>query len=266
MIPPFPVVFASPSFLPESLALFARFTTPPSQARKVLINNRISALISSGVWSKLDCDWVMAAADAQSARLNWKQSQYDLTPVSSPAFGADRGYTSDGISSYLSSGFVPLTAPAAQFSLNSASMGFYSRTNNSGAVVDIGSRITSTVAQTFIQARLATNQSVYRVNQTANGTSVANADSSGAFVARRSDAATAAIFRNGSVIGSDPAIASGALSSAEIVVCALNTGGAVSAFTTRQYAIAHIGASLSDAEILSKYNADLAYLQAVGAA
>ena len=97
--PPRPQVGRGVSFLPETEALVARLTTPPTLERKERVNTLISSLIDAGVWAKLDCLWGMAAADAQAARQNWSQDAHDLTTVNSPTFTADRGYRGNGTTS-----------------------------------------------------------------------------------------------------------------------------------------------------------------------
>jgi hypothetical protein len=250
-------------YIAESLALFARFTTPPTTTRKRQIDTLIAALKTAGVWAKLDALYVLAAADEQAAQRNWKQNLYNLTPVAAPAFAADRGYTGNGISSYLNTSFVPSTA-AGLFTLNGASFGLWSRTNISSSAVDMGTRNAAAVAQTLLTCR-STSTLTARISQSANTGSLTNADGSGHFVVRRAAAATTAAFRSGvSLGGLTPA--SDALSQYAFAIGAINTANTFSGFSTRQFAAAHIGANLSDAEVLAFYNALLVYMQAVGAA
>ncbi|RWL19735.1 MAG: hypothetical protein EOR57_14170 [Mesorhizobium sp.] len=252
------------SYTTEAEALFARFTTPPTAARKVLINSFIVSLKSAGVWTKLDALWIMAAADSQAARQNWKVDLYNLTAVSSPTFTTDRGFAGDGSASHLTTGFTPSTA-GGQFALNSSHLGVWSRTNAQTAGVAIGARTAAGSHQSLIIIRSASDLEVHRLNQDANGASSASTDSSGDFIARRSGAAATALLRNGTSI-STGTVASTALTTAGVVLGALNTGGVIGNFNNYQLAAASIGASLSDAEVTAFYNAKLAYLQAVGAA
>ena len=53
-------------------AIAAAFTTPPTTARKNLIDAAVVALKSAGVWTKLDALYLFAAADSQAAIINWK--------------------------------------------------------------------------------------------------------------------------------------------------------------------------------------------------
>jgi hypothetical protein len=113
------------AILPQTQALVARFTTPPSLARTVLINTLIGSLVTAGVWGKLDALYVMAQYDAQAAQQNWVANQYNLAvAVGVPVFTADRGYATNGTTSCLTTGFNPVTA-AGKLSLNSAYMGVW---------------------------------------------------------------------------------------------------------------------------------------------
>ena len=124
---------AGVSYDAAATALFARFTTPPTSARKAVINTLIVALKDAGVWSKLDALYLFAAADSQAARQNWVQDLYNATAVSSPTFTADRGYNGDGSASYVDSGFNPTTAVTPKFVQNSAYFGLWSRTTTTFA-------------------------------------------------------------------------------------------------------------------------------------
>jgi hypothetical protein len=110
------------AFSPEASALFAAMTTPPTAARKTLIDACIVSLKAAGVWSKLDAFYMTAAADSQAARLNWKTpGSQTLSAVNSPTFTADRGYQGDGISAHLTAA-VDLTVGTWNATRNSCHM------------------------------------------------------------------------------------------------------------------------------------------------
>lgn len=252
------------AFDEDAEALFARFTTPPTTARKVLINNRILAAKASGAWALRDAFYMMAAADAQAAQRNWKQDAFNLTPTGTIAFEADRGYTGNGTTGYLATGFTPSTA-GGQFALNGAHLSVWSLTDAINTGVSIGARTSSVAGQSFLTIRSTSNLGAYRLNQDAIGTVPTVANSSGGFVVRRSGAAVRALFRNGASVATDTTVST-SLPTAAITIGALNTGGVIGSFNTYQFASAGFGGNLTDAMILAEYQADLAYLQGVGAA
>ena len=112
------------SYSAEATALFARMTAQPDATRKGHIDTLIGALKTAGVWTKLDVFYMFAALDIQSSLLNWKSSSYDCTRVNlaDGSFTVDRGWTTDGSTSYIDTGFNPSTAGGI-YALNSASFG-----------------------------------------------------------------------------------------------------------------------------------------------
>lgn len=254
---------ATPSYDPDAEALFARFTTPPTTARKGLINNLIVSLKDAGVWTKLDALYVMAAADSQAARQNWIADQYNLTPVAAPTFNADRGYTPNGSSSYLATGLTP---GAGQYALNDCHIGVWSLTNSTSAsAVIIGARTSVTPAgQGLLLVRTATDTISPRLNQDSPGGSLTNTDSSGHIVGVRSGTSAKEAYRNAISLGTltDVSTSSPAV---PFFIGALNNAGTASNFDARQVAAGHLGASLSAANNLAVYNALHSYLVAVGA-
>lgn len=247
----------------EAAALFARMTTEPTAARKLLINDFWKTPGIKAIMAKMDAFYVTAAHDAQAARRNWVADAFNLAAVNSPTFEADRGYTGNGSSSYLGTGFVPSTA-GGQMSQDSAHLGVWSRTNASTGSPPIGVRNGGSSRQTFLTLRNA-DLSVARINQDTAGTAIASTNSIGHFVGRRSGASASALFRNGASLGTQVEASSG-LPQFEIVICALNTGGVVGNFNNYQIATAHFGANLTDADISALYSAINIYLTAVGAA
>jgi len=246
--------------LPQTQALVARFTTPPSLARMILINNLIGALITAGVWAKLDTLYLFAAADSQAARQNWIQNLYNCTAVSSPTFTTDRGYAGDGAASHVDSGFNPSTASTPKFARNSAYFGFWSRTSGTQTVSAAGAFVADGITRL---TRNTSNDSSGRINQSAALASVGSVvtDGSGLFGIARSGASVNRLSRNGANLttGTD---ASTALVNATIKFGTIN---GVS-FSAVQFAAGMFGENLSVAEETSAYTAVLAYLTAVGAA
>lgn len=246
------------AFLPQSLALFARFTTPPTLTRMVQINTLIGSLISGGVWTKFDAFYMLAAADAQSSLLNWASTSYNLTAVNSPAFVADRGYTGDGSTSYLDTNFNPTTAVGAKFVQDSAHNGIWSRTNlnNAGASSNDAGALNSQIAR---QAAVSGN-ALGRAN-----TSTGILIGAGAYPGHICWSRTAAAVWEGYAQGVDSGggtDASAAMTNANMRLLSYN--GA--AFGVNQLAVGHIGSGLSAAEVSALFTAVRAYLQAIGAA
>jgi hypothetical protein len=264
MISPVAGTGGGASYDADASALFARFTTPPTDARKALINTMILSLKTASVWSKLDALYVLAAADSQAARQNWIQNLYNATAVSSPTFTADRGYQGDGASSYLTTGFTPSSAVSPKYVQNSAHLSVWSRTDVESSGVIMGARTGAFSNQALIQPRVTGSVLVGRINQNGNGANLTNGNSSGHIISNRTDSANRKGFRNGVSLGS-LAEATNAVPTAAIFVGAYSDNGTPGGFGTWQIAASSIGASLSDAEALAFYNALQTYMTAVGA-
>lgn len=247
----------------EAAALVARFSAPPSAARKTLIDALVGTLKTAGVWAKLDALYLLAAADEQAGCRNWIADQYNVTPVLAPAFTADRGFQGDGVNSYLRTGFVPSVA-AGKFALNSAHLGAWSLTDNQSNGALIGARVSFGSKNSSIIPRDASNLSYVAVNFS-GAASYTVANSLGHFVANRSAADAQQGYQNGAA-GVSTAAASDAITDLEIYGLALNQAGSAGARTSRQVAAMHIGGSLTAQNVADLYAALNTYMQGVGAA
>lgn len=245
-----PVVFDA-----ASNAIFASFTTPPSDARKLAINSLVTSLKTNNIWDSLDLLYLTAAADSQAARINWKNpGTFTATAVNTPTFTTDRGYAGNGTNARLETGWIPFIN-GVNYTLNSCSIWVYSRTTGQLATHDIGA-LTS-----LIDCRTASNTTAYRLNDSgagASGTTIT--DGIGFFGAQRTSSTAVSSWRNGASTGT-ASVTSVALSALNQYICAANSAS----FSTREISVAAFGAALTGKES-SFYNAILAYLQNVGAA
>lgn len=246
----------------EASALVARFTTPPTRARKALIDTLVGSLKTAGVWSKMDALYVMAAADAQAAQRNWIADAFNLTPNSAPTFAADRGYTPNGTTSYLDTGFNPSTAPTPKLTQNDAHMFIWSRTNlrNAGTIsYDAGNGNSRVTRRGNVDAPTGSDAAV-AANMTSQVVLTPNAYP-GHVGWSRSGAALWEGYTGGVDIGGGTTASAAALSE--------NFGiGRIAAgqFGLNQIAAYHFGSNLTAGEVLATYNALNTYMTAVGAA
>lgn len=238
-------------------ALFARFTTPPTEDRKALINTCILALKAAGSWSKFEGFYLIGASEQVWTR-NWVRDLYNLTAVNGPTFVADSHVVGNGSTSLYGTGFNPTTAVSPKFVQDSGHMGLWSRTdldNGAAASTDMGDSARARIARTLS----VSGQAQGRPNRNATHT-IGN----GAYPGHAAYSRTGANLWEGYAQGVDTgggADASAAFLSAEFFLLA--AGGT---FGTNQLAAGHFGSGLSAAEMLATYDAIHAYLQAVGAA
>ena len=242
---------------PATAALIARMSAPPPVARVALIDALVRALKSAGVWARLDCLYVLAAHDAQAARLNWVGAANDLAAVNSPVFTTDRGYAGDGATAYLDTGWV---FPAGY--QNSAHLMAWSRSSGASAsFVMIGN------ANAVISLRRSSDEQDFARVNSSTSAARASTDASGMFVAARTGslAADFAFYRNGAVVAVTGATASEAPDTS-YPLRILGRNGSIPGFTDRQIAAASAGAGLSAGEVAALHAALSTYLAAVGAA
>jgi hypothetical protein len=240
---------------PAAAALIARMSVSPSDARVALIDTLVRALKGAGVWARLDLLYVLAAHDAQAARLNWVQSAYALSAVNSPGFTADRGYAGNGTTSYLDTGFqAGVTSGLA--ALNDNHLGLWSLTDLNAVQVDAGS------SNFYLRTRQS--GSLLARNMVAGDTITTVASSLGHTMMSRSASSGYPVYRDGTSLGTGNA-ASSAASAANLLIGARGSASSADLYGSRRIAVAHCGASLSAGQAAALYAALSAYLTAVGA-
>lgn len=251
-------VVLSHGYDPVAQAYFARFATPPSSAWRNLVNTYIVGMRQIGVLSILDATWIIASVDSQSAGLNLVSSSYTLSPVNAPTFTPYRGYAGNGTSSYLNTNFTPSTATNPHFTLNSGHFGLWSRT--AGSVVELNGSVN------LLLSLNNSNSLVWRTNSGTSDTAT-NTDGSGDFIANRTGPLAGASFtyRNGAQLApTSQTGASGIVDTQNIFIGARDVGGAAS-FSSRQWAMASLGAGLTDTQIAAFYALKRQFLAAIGA-
>lgn len=258
----------------DTRTLRAAMTVPPPAGRLWQIDQTIRQLKQHGIWQKLDVLWMLAAHDAQTARLNWKNpSQFALTAVNSPTFTANRGYTGDGDSAgvgtkYLTTGWTPSTN-AIQFTQDSGTVGVYlvsgvgTNTANNN-VIPFGSIGTH---GSFINVWGATSNALRgRINQGSTAeTSSTVSTRFGLSVLDRSAASLVTGYRNGAANGTFTTASAG-LPTQPFSILALNNGGTLQSYVDNQIGLAFAGASLTAAQHAALNSMVRSYLLTVGTA
>lgn len=260
MIPAWALAMMEELFVPEaeSLAIYAAFTTPPTQARKVLIDKAVKALKAEGIWSKLDGLWLTAAADSQAAKVNWiDPGTYDLTAVNSPTFTADRGYQGDGATSYLDTGMSD--GSLTHFMRDDASMFAWGTLEHTGVGVDaiIGS---ANLNRFYLWDRNASNLMRARLHDpSADSATVATA--LGSVAGNRASSTSKTLYKDGTVAATIASTSDTATVGALYLLRrSTNYNGA------SRVGAAAIGAALTDSQHQALHDAVEGYMVGVGAA
>ncbi|WP_417310548.1 hypothetical protein [Devosia sp.] len=240
---------------PQASALFARFSAAPDPARQQAIGALIEALVDGGVWSKLDALYVLAAHDGQAALRNWVADQYNLSEVAAPDFLADRGYSGDGATSYLS---CNTAGGLDRFTRNDCHMGIWSLSNllNAGSA----SQECGNTNCTIVKSSGSGGTVVVRPNTASGIGSAPSAHFPGLIGWSRFDTSNWELFAHGLSVGARTD-ASAALEDTDFWVCGRADGN----FGVNRIAACHFGAALNAMEWSVMHAALSSYLDAMGA-
>jgi hypothetical protein len=241
----------------EVNALVQAMTTKPSLERKALMTTLISSLKTAEVWDKLDCLYVTAAHAPDAARLNWKAPRtYPLTEINSPLFTVDRGYTGDGLTSYLDTGWYPAIVSGEVMTATSAHGGMITLKNiqDNNPVFSVGAGNAFSIIP-----RSTGNAARFRIFDTVNLDVASQTNAVGHYVVNRSGASARQGYRNGSSIGSDTQAGS------TIIQTNLWMFRSFNVYSPQQVACFHFGSSLTAQNVSDLYNALHTYMVALGA-
>lgn len=248
----------------EAVTLFAAMSVQPDSTRKNLINSTITTLKSAGIWNRLNPFWMLAAHDAQAARLNWKNpSTFALTAVNSPTFTTDRGYAGNGSTSYLNTGWDPSNNGGGIYTQNDAHIAVWNRTSRAiNTSCALGQVTTGGAINMFL--RYTGGLVFTRVNEsTSSGLAVAG--SNGLTLGDRTDSTTVTIYKDGVSLGNPTTATSDVLSTTDLYIGGYNFGGTLVSPTSDEFAAVSFGASLGALQD-DYYTILQTYLTAVGAA
>lgn len=242
-------------------AIIARMSVTPDATRQGHITTLYNSLNSAGIIAKLDALYIIAAHDAQAARLNWLKNNFNLTAVSSPTFTTDRGYAGNGTTSYMETDFNPSTGGAHNFVQDGASIGIWSRSNvNNSGQFDIGCG-TSTGAGLNSRSSLANTMRGSITTTGASSNYGSNTTSVGHFALVRTSSSLTTGYIDGSSVGTASTASTGVPSA---TINLMRAGGAN--YSTRQLAAAYIGGGLTSTDMSNLDSALRTYLTAIGAA
>ncbi len=259
-----PVTIPINGLFPQTKAIIAAFTTPPTSARIAAINGCVGLLIRGGVWGLIDVLYVTAAADAQAKTINWKNpGLFTLSQIGSVAFVPDRGVTSDGTTGYFDTGYPPSTAGGV-YAQDSGHLGVWITSNVASGGQDVAINPGSFTVVSQINSRNTSNFLRGAINDATAVSNSANTitDSTGHSVLSRVGFNVTNGYKNGSSTGTTDATASTGVAQGNMFVC----GNPTSLLSPRQIGAVHIGAGLVSMPVAVIDAALFSYMHAVGAA
>jgi len=244
----------------QSAAFLARVAAQDG-THTAAYQNLICGLVSDGVWSKLDDLHILAAADSATALTNLVSSCCGASAVNSPTFSADHGYTGNGTSSYINTGYNP-TSVGGNYTQNSASFGVYVLTGRtSGAdYCEIGvTNVAMNSADFFPWAADGNTYAEVNANDSAHAASVVK----GMWVLTRTGASAVATRHNGSSF-STSTTASVATIGANFFLFAKNNAGSAIYFSADQISAYFGGGGLTSTQMDAVASRINGYMTALG--
>jgi hypothetical protein len=192
--------------------------------------------------------------------INWRNpGLYSLSRINSPTFTTDRGWNSDGTTSYLSTGYNP-SVGGLRFTQNDASMGVWCLTDGASSSIPFGA---ANVTASWIFPRSASDTFGHRFSQ-ASSTNIANTDARGFFSANRTGSSATEGFKNGAS-GGTGSVASSSIQNAAFYVLAYNASPTPIGYETRRIGLVFAGASLTAAQHSKMYSIFGDYMRTIGA-
>lgn len=227
--------------------------TLPTPAQQIKQNAYVLALKAAGIWALLDVLYVFATnGDSNFATLNWKApTLFKCAKVNSPTFTANQGFTGNGTTSYLSTGWVP-SVNGVNYVLNDASFGLWINTEQAAGNDIVCGCDNGVTADYLICERLADGQPQSVINSALSQTAPVST-SLGFWGVNRTAAAVTGIFKNGVLLAAGVPLSS-ARTNREIFIGGRNNSGVFGNGTTKQFSNFWAGASLNGLE-LANYNA-----------
>lgn len=223
----------------------------------------IAALKAGGSWALTDDIWLLTAENSIQALTSLKQLRL-AAAINSPALTPYGGYTFDGSTNYIGTGFIPSTHAVAMSATN-VRISVYERTNSASTGYAAGVSVTSSRV-IRIRPRSGTALTGNANFNTAAGWTVADSLGLSSVQSDGTIAGTVA-YRRGVLQTRtvDPASFGATLPNAEIFIGGLNSAGAMAGGRASTLGYLALGAQLTAAEELAEYNAVQAHMTALGA-
>lgn len=242
---------------PRLVAWLARGTalgyTLPSAAQQTKLNTFFYALDSAGIItgntsSLLDVLYIFAIdGSSDMATINViTPTSFQCSKVNSPTFTSNQGFTGNGTSSYLDSGYN-FSSSSVNYVQASASVGV-GVNNNIQSVSPVSDAGSGTFIHTSINPRNASNQALAGINGPVNSVTVSSITSSIGLWHIRGSNNTQNFFKDGSQIGTGSQVFQGIPSRKFVMLATHGTAGTIISFTAHQVTIGWAGASLSGLE------------------
>lgn len=248
------------AFDSATTAWVAALSVDPGNFRKQAVDRVIRRLKLAGIWNKLDALYLFAAHNQTDAKINLKDpGTYNCTEVGTLTFTTDRGFTGNGSTGNLQTGFTPSTAGSPKYVQDSAHLAAWAGLDIQETTRIAGVVTGSTHVSQLIPRTLGGNLSGL-INQLSGGTAVSFtvADARAFICVNRSGATAHQLYRNGVSVDTDTQASSGVPTTQIAFLRGLGS------FSNNRIAAGCFGESLSSSLQTELYNTLLEYMTEVG--
>lgn len=212
----------------------------------------------NSLWNKMIAFYPMIGDTSAKQKENLISSSYPLAFNGGWTIDSG-GALPDGSSAYALTGINPSSSltPSGVLTINSASIGFYSRTETPAATVNgvnfgCGSG-SDRFAMQIIRDILPSFTIGTRVNTSNAVASPTITSSLGLFTVSRTANNITKTYRNGTLLNTSTSLST-ALPNAELCLGAQNISGTISTYSSRKIAGAFVSSGLTDGEVTTLYN------------
>lgn len=236
-----------------------------SLARRIIVDQFIFDEKASGAWALSEDYWGLWGENEPQALTSLKQRRL-ATALNTPTFVADRHYLFDGLSNYISTGFIPSTH-ATVMTATSVHLEVYERTDLSVNSTSVG--LSSTGGRIISMRPRSTTSAFVSANSTTATFTLPSSSSLGLTQGGRNGSLATDTYgsKNGVTMTRtvDPTTLGASLPVDGLYIGCLNSAGTPSSFRGASVGFAAIGAALSTAQMLARYNAVQAWATSIGA-
>lgn len=262
-ISPFGLFRPRASFSAEALALFSKWDalgTPASASRKILVDDTIVALKSTGVWNDLDFLYVWTAHSQAASLVDWKNpTTRSATANGNLTFTVD-SYWQGGTTGRMDLGYNPGDGGTYNLTQNDNSFGIYTLDRVVENKIDISAQSAGSVGNDILLTNSINAKNVCGTNR-----SVGVLTGYGLASTHRTASNAWRAYRNGyDLYGgvASPTDASNSITNLGWMEFCRNVNGTYSSFSTKKHCFSFAGANLSARDL--SYSIEKYFLDPLG--
>jgi hypothetical protein len=229
--------------------------TPLSASKIISLNNSVrvfkKGLFAAALLDVFDVLYIIDGETKESSYKNLIKDAHHITATIDPTWAAS-GVTGNGTDQFLNTNYKP-KSQGSTFTVNSASLFVFSKTDTSVAAVSIGARSALNTNRAFITCKDGIVSSWYLNTNITTGGTINVADSLGMFVASRVAANLTVAYKNFVAIGSFNHAASDC-PDFELFILSLNNAGTAATFDTKKVSFIAAGRGFTKEEVIAINN------------